>query len=192
MANKLRENFEKYEQQELEHYKGMQRAEDLEKKLGQVGWYRVYRLLGPVNMIRCMAIDDLSVGCELVVKNDHATKAESELIAAVEAFCLMQRARRLRFLESQEKIRQEAEGEISSDPPSRSITSDHSPGNEFHDWCRINGIEADYRLRKALFAIAKLLDEGLSPEQVKQHRLIHRRKTILPLVDDFAAKWIKR
>jgi hypothetical protein len=110
MIGKLRSNFEKYESQELELCEGMERAEDLEKKLGQAGWYRVYRW-DAAGMVRCMAVDDLSSGGGFVIENDYATKAESELVAAVKAFCLMQRARRLRFLESQEKIRQESAGD---------------------------------------------------------------------------------
>jgi hypothetical protein len=73
--------------------------------------------------------------------------------------------------------------------PSTSITSGYSPTPKFRDWCDIHGIEKDSKRRRAFFQVAKMADEGLTADQIKNHRRIRLRKTIVPLVDGFFAKW---
>jgi hypothetical protein len=73
--------------------------------------------------------------------------------------------------------------------PSSSITSGYSPTPQFRDWCDMHSIEKDYKLRRAFFQIAKMADEGLTAEQIKSHRRMRRKTTVLPHIDVFFAKW---
>jgi hypothetical protein len=82
--------------------------------------------------------------------------------------------------------------ELPVDPPTTNLTSSYSPSPRFHDWCQLNGIEKDYRLRSRLYVIARLADEGLTVEQILEHRRIRQKKTILPLVKEFYTKWNSR
>jgi hypothetical protein len=76
--------------------------------------------------------------------------------------------------------------------PSNSLTSGYTPGPRFHDWCDINGIVRDYDIRRRLFDVAKLMDEGLTIDQVIEHRSIRRKKTLHPFLAEFCEKWGRR
>jgi hypothetical protein len=80
--------------------------------------------------------------------------------------------------------------EMPGEHPKISITSGYSPGPRFHDWCDLNGIAKDYKLRRRFYSIAKMADEGLTLEQIMNHRHVRQKKTLLPLVEEFYTKWV--
>ena len=105
---------------------------------------------------------------------------ENDIIAAINAM----RAK----LDEIEKMVNDLPGEM----PRTHITSGYTAGPAFHDWCDFNGIEKNYKRRREFFLIAQMMDEGLTAEQVRQHRRVRNKKTLLPFVDEFAAKWAAR
>jgi hypothetical protein len=108
-SKKLMRTFEAYEKQEFEFSKGMERAEDLERKLGAASWYRFYRW-HEAGLIKCVClVNHVSEGSESIRPNASVTLDEAELIAAVSAFWGMQNARRRQFLESQMSIHDQKE-----------------------------------------------------------------------------------
>jgi len=109
-----------------------------------------------------------------------AEKRRNDIIAAINVM----RAK----LDEIEKMVREMPGE----PPRTNMTSGYTPGPRFHDWCDLNGIEKDYKLRRRFHQIAKLIDEGLTLEQILQHRSVRQKKTLLPFVEGFYAKWSSR
>jgi hypothetical protein len=73
--------------------------------------------------------------------------------------------------------------------PSSSITSGYSLTPKFRDWCDIHGFSVDSQQRRYLCQVAIMIDDGLTLEQIKNHRKMKRRKTLLPHIDEFFAKW---
>jgi hypothetical protein len=96
----MKKAFDEYEKQELRNCDGMERAEDLEKKLSGSGWYRVYRWR-TAGIVKCICwVDSIVEGYDFIKPNEHATESELELIAAASAFWMMQENRRRAFLET--------------------------------------------------------------------------------------------
>jgi hypothetical protein len=103
-TKQMKKAFDEFERQELEYCPGMERAEDLEKKLSGTGWYRIYRWKS-AGIVKCICwVSNIVAGYDFIRQNEYATELESELIAAASAFWMMQENRRRAFLETQLSI----------------------------------------------------------------------------------------
>ena len=72
------------------------------------------------------------------------------------------------------------------------IPNTYRPTRQMVDWMDINGIPKIYRVRCSLLSVAKLINDGLTLEQIKDHRLVRAKKTMAPYIDEFFAKWSSR
>ena len=64
--------------------------------------------------------------------------------------------------------------------------------NTMRDWMDSIGIEKKDRVRSGLLRVAMLAEEGLTADQIKQHRLVKRKTATHEHIDDFLAKWSAR
>jgi len=91
-------------------------------------------------------------------------------------------------LDELEKMVENLPGEM----PHTGMTSGYNPGVRFLDWCDFNGITKASKVRRELYHVAKRIDEGFTLQQLKEHREFRRKRTLLPLIDEFFAKWSSR
>ena len=72
------------------------------------------------------------------------------------------------------------------------LPNTYRPTRQMQDWMDINGIPKIDRVRCSLLRVAKLANDGLTLEQIKEHRLVRAKKTMAPYIDEFFAKWSSR
>jgi hypothetical protein len=68
----------------------------------------------------------------------------------------------------------------------------YRPTKQMRDWMDMNGIPKIDRVRNGLLRVVKLAEEGLTLDQIRDHRLVRAKKTMAPYIDDFYAKWSSR
>lgn len=66
------------------------------------------------------------------------------------------------------------------------------PTAKLSDWMDLQGYPNKSALRRPLAHVVMLIEQGLTLEQIKKHRIIRKRKVVHEYIDDFYAKWTSR